>query len=67
MRLAMSSESHHIIYTRLLRPSMFRLDPETAHRLTIAVLGLMPLKQPANDPPELANTVFGIKFANPIG
>jgi dihydroorotate dehydrogenase len=67
MRLAMSSESHHIIYTRLLRPLMFRLDPETAHRLTIAVLGLMPLKPPANDPPELANTVFGIKFANPIG
>jgi dihydroorotate dehydrogenase len=65
--LAMSSESHHIIYARLLRPLMFRIDPEIAHRLTIAALGLMPLKQPANDPPELVNTVFGIKFANPIG
>jgi dihydroorotate dehydrogenase len=54
-------------YTRLVRPLMFRLDPETAHRLTIAAVSLMPPKQPASDPPELANTIFGIKFANPIG
>lgn len=58
---------HRNFYTRLLRPLMFRLDPETAHRLTIAALSLMPPKQPAGDPPELATTVFGIRFANPIG
>jgi dihydroorotate dehydrogenase len=58
---------HHSTYTRLLRPLMFRLDPETAHRLTIAALSLMPPKEPASDPPELATTVFGIKFANPVG
>jgi dihydroorotate dehydrogenase len=66
IRLAMPPE-HHSNYTRLLRPLMFRLDPETAHRLTIAALSLMPPKQPASDPPELATMVFGIKFANPIG
>ncbi len=54
-------------YTRLLRPLLFRLDPETAHRLTIAALSLMPLKRPASDPPELATTVFGVRFANPVG
>jgi dihydroorotate dehydrogenase len=58
---------HHATYTRLLRPLMFRLDPETAHRFTIAALSMMPPKQPASDPPELATTVFGIKFANPVG
>jgi dihydroorotate dehydrogenase len=58
---------HHNTYTRLLRPLMFRLDPETVHRLTIAALSLMPPKQPVSDPPELANTVFGIRFANPVG
>jgi dihydroorotate dehydrogenase len=66
IRLAMPPE-HRNYYTRLLRPLMFRLDPETAHRLTIAALSLMPPKQPASDPPELATTVFGVRFANPIG
>src|ERR1700722_19671489 len=66
IRLAMSPE-HRNFYTRVLRPLIFRLDPETAHRLTIAALSLMPPKQPASDPPELATTVFGIRFTNPIG
>jgi dihydroorotate dehydrogenase len=54
-------------YTRIVRPLIFRLDPEIAHRLTIAALSLTPSKRPAADPPELATTVFGVKFANPIG
>jgi dihydroorotate dehydrogenase len=62
----MSSDRHNT-YTRLLRPLMFRLDPETAHRLTIAALSLLPPMQPGNDPPELATTVLGIAFANPVG
>jgi len=60
----------HNLYTRLLRPLMFRLDPESAHRFTIASLSLMPQWWPAHaliDPPELATTVFGITFANPVG
>ncbi len=62
----MPSDRHNI-YTRLLRPVLFRLDPETAHRLTIAALSLMPPLRPANDPPQLATTVFGLAFANPVG
>jgi dihydroorotate dehydrogenase len=69
IRLAMPSERHNI-YTRLLRPLMFRLDPETAHRWTLAALSLMPLLPRARQPPdpvELATTVFGLTFTNPIG
>jgi dihydroorotate dehydrogenase len=57
----------HNVYTRLLRPLLFRLDPESAHRLTIALLSLMPPLRPANDPIVLATTVFGMRFANPVG
>ncbi|HEX3409610.1 MAG TPA: dihydroorotate dehydrogenase (quinone), partial [Candidatus Binataceae bacterium] len=55
------------LYTRLVRPLLFRLDPETAHRLTIAALSLMPRLRPDDDPPQLATTVFGLPFANPVG
>lgn len=57
----------HNLYTRLLRPLMFRIDPETAHRLTLAALRLTPPLRHAPDPVELATTVFGLTFANPIG
>ncbi len=63
----------HNLYTRLLRPLMFRLDPETAHRFTIAALSLTPPLRRARDPhdpidpPELATNVFGLTFANPVG
>jgi len=66
IRLAMRPE-HHNLYTRLIRPLMFRLDPENAHRFTIAALSLMPLLPRSDDPPELATKIFDIPFANPIG
>ena len=58
---------HENAYTRLMRPILFRIDPERTHRWTIAALALMPPLRPASDPPELATTVFGITFANPVG
>jgi dihydroorotate dehydrogenase len=67
---AMPPDSHNIytrVYTWVLRPLMFRLDPETAHRFTIATLSLMPPWRSATDAPELATTVFGLRFANPVG
>ena len=50
-----------------LRPLLFRLDPERAHRLTIAALraGLGP--RGAVDPPGLAVTLAGLALPNPIG
>jgi dihydroorotate dehydrogenase len=61
---------------RLLRPLLFRLDPEASHGLAIAALraagqvpGMVPWmsrrRQVAD--PRLAQTLFGRVFANPVG
>src|ERR1700761_9641866 len=52
---------------RVIRPILFRLDAETAHRLTLAFLARWPAWNPSSDPPALATTAFGVRFANPIG
>jgi dihydroorotate dehydrogenase len=50
----------------LVRPALFALDPERAHRLTIAALKVMPGRaSEANGP--LATTVAGLRFPNPVG
>ncbi len=51
----------------LLRPLIFALEPETAHKLTIAALKAAPLPRAAADPGVLATSVAGIVFPNPIG
>ncbi len=50
-----------------LRPLIFALDPETAHRATLAALrtGLVP-RAPADDP-ILATRLAGLDLPNPIG
>jgi dihydroorotate dehydrogenase len=61
------------VYERFVRPLLFSLDAETAHRLTIAALrcasqidlALRPLK--VFQPPSKPRTVFGLNFPNPIG
>jgi dihydroorotate dehydrogenase len=50
-----------------LRPLLFRLDAELAHRLTLAALARVPALKPAPDPPELATEVCGLTFTNPLG
>lgn len=51
----------------LIRPAIFRLDPERAHSLTIAALRLMPRRAlPAADP-AVAVEVAGLRFPNPLG
>src|ERR1700722_5177693 len=57
-----------IFYHRILRPLLFRLDPELAHRLTLAMMEpLAMLREPAPDPPALATSPWGIRFSNPVG
>ena len=54
----------------LLRPLIFRLDAETAHRATIAALGLRTGTGFTPEPdwtPTLETTVAGLRFPNPIG
>lgn len=62
---------------RLIRPLVFRLDPERAHSLTLgacSALGKLPFARSAaalrwGSPrdPRLATTVAGIAFPNPVG
>ena len=51
---------------RLAAPALFALDPEAAHRLTIAALRFAP-RRAAPAPAPLATTVAGIAFPNPVG
>jgi dihydroorotate dehydrogenase len=50
----------------LLRPILFTLDAERAHRLTIAALKRMPGGKPEVDP-LLRCKVAGLVFPNPVG
>ena len=50
----------------LARPALFALDPERAHKLTLAALKAAPLGAPAKAG-KLATSVAGISFPNPLG
>ncbi len=50
-----------------LRPLAFALDAETAHRATIAALGLSPPFPPPAFPASLGSKVAGIDFPSPVG
>jgi dihydroorotate dehydrogenase len=54
-------------YRMLLRPLLFQLDAERAHRLTLALLAQVPALAGRGDPPALRSELFGLTFANPIG
>jgi dihydroorotate dehydrogenase len=51
----------------LIRPLAFTLDAETAHRMTIAALKLIPLRRPPDFPASLRTRVAGIEFPTPVG
>jgi dihydroorotate dehydrogenase len=52
---------------RLMRPMLFTLDAERAHRLTLAALAIAPRARPmlANGP--LSTHVAGLRFPSPVG
>ncbi len=50
----------------VIRPILFRIDPELAHRATIIGLRVKPVRLPLFDP-RLAVRVAGIGFPSPIG
>ena len=55
---------------KLIRPLMFRLDGEQAHRLTIRLLGLRTGTAFTPEPswtPDLETKVAGLSFPNPVG
>jgi dihydroorotate dehydrogenase len=51
----------------LLRPILFKLDAENAHRLTLNALRAMPSLPAEPDPPSLKTVVAGLRFDNPVG
>ncbi len=51
----------------LLRPFIFRFDPERAHGLTITALKMKPAGTLSPPDPLLATRVAGIDFPNPVG
>ncbi|WP_353226643.1 quinone-dependent dihydroorotate dehydrogenase [Novosphingobium sp.] len=51
----------------LLRPALFKIPAEPAHRLTIAALRLAPLSHKPTMTPTLCQRVAGIAFPNPVG
>ncbi|UGB47144.1 quinone-dependent dihydroorotate dehydrogenase [Frateuria edaphi] len=54
-----------------VRPLLFALDAETAHRLTLYALGVAHRSNlgrfVANAPEDLPVTAFGVRFPNPVG
>ncbi|MBX9575201.1 MAG: quinone-dependent dihydroorotate dehydrogenase [Caulobacteraceae bacterium] len=48
-------------------PLLRRMDPETAHRLAISALALMPAPRPAAPDPVLTTRLAGLTLPNPIG
>lgn len=55
----------------ILRPLLFKLDAETAHRLTLYGLGVAQrsgfARRLATPPADFPTRVFGIEFPNPVG
>ena len=56
---------------RLLRSALFRLDPETAHHLTLKSLNFLYSSGLSNivaqHPPDNPRTLMGLTFPNPVG
>jgi len=61
--------SSPLFFAALVRPLLARLDPETAHHLTIKLLQATPtaLLRTGSDDPRLAVEAFGLHFPNPLG
>ncbi len=58
---------HDYAYSRILRPVLFRLNPEIAHRIVLGILRLLPGIDAGIDPPELGQILWKLPFSNPIG
>ena len=55
------------LFTSLAHPVALRLPPETAHRLTVKTLSLLPPPHAGADDLRLAVHVLGLDFPNPLG
>ena len=51
----------------LLRPALFLLDAERAHKISLAALKALPRRASISGEGMLASTVAGLRFPNPLG
>jgi len=66
-----------LLYSNLVKPVVFRMDPEKAHHLVIdglhfagrmpAIPGIMNAMYGVKESPELAVDLFGLHFPHPVG
>jgi len=54
-------------FYKLVKPMLFRLDAETAHRLVLGMLSAWPIADPPASPTNLNTRVLGLDFRNPVG
>lgn len=55
------------VYERLLRPVLFRMDPERAHDWALWAVARGLVRARSKRDSRLATTVAGVRFANPVG
>ncbi len=55
------------LYRGLLRPLLFRLDPETAHNLAMRAVEAGLVRAPAPPSGGSEKVLFGVRFPNPVG
>jgi dihydroorotate dehydrogenase len=55
------------VWRRVARPLLFRLDPESAHRIVLALMAGVPAVELQEDEPLLGQNLWGIRFSNPVG
>src|SRR5678815_2250945 len=51
----------------LIRPLIFTLDAERAHRATLAALKWSPKRRPSKFPGSLTTSIAGVGFPSPVG
>ena len=65
-----------MIYRRIVRPALFRIDPERTHNIAMGGLGLLARADPVGrivgtrlcvHDPRLAQELWGLRFPNPVG
>jgi dihydroorotate dehydrogenase len=55
------------LYESVVRPLAFRFDPEWVHERAMSLLSRGLIRATPYDDPRLAQTLFGVKFPNPLG
>lgn len=55
------------VYDRLLRPLLFRVDPETVHERALGLIASGLVSAPGFPHPSLHVEAFGVRFSNPLG